>query len=501
MSQQNKELSDRYDVVIIGAGMGGSTCGAVLAKEGLSVLVAEQHSKPGGYCTSFQRKGFTFGVGLGWLTGAGKGEIIPNTLEELGLKDAIEFIELNPAMRVMGSDYNLPMIPFASHTDEWKRMFPDEEKNIDAFGQDCKALVSEMIAMGDLAPDLLGFVGKMGLMKKFLFNCPALKKYGKKAFKEAIDKSFKDPKLKVILGSFFPPDVGAVGLMCFGFPPPHYPKGGFQALSDVFTRGLTKHGGKLVFKTMVTKILIEKGKAVGAELEDGTKIHSRYVVSNVDAKQTFFKLVGKQHLNQKYIKGLEEPLFMPPNFLVSLGVDMDFKAMGFDSASLLYNRSDNLDDIFSGDPDKCSFAIEMHSFCDLSHALEGMATVQISALFPYNYKNYWKREKDGTRGEEYKKLKETVAYKLISAAEEVIPELSKHIICKDIATPLTFERYTLNSEGAIGWFPSPGAKMRSQKTPIKYLYQAGHWTFPGSGIDSVISSGRNAAQLVLKDMR
>jgi 2-polyprenyl-6-methoxyphenol hydroxylase-like FAD-dependent oxidoreductase len=57
-------LKDRYDVIVIGAGIGGLTCGALLAKKGLSVLVAEQYSRPGGYCTSFQRKGFTFGTGF-----------------------------------------------------------------------------------------------------------------------------------------------------------------------------------------------------------------------------------------------------------------------------------------------------------------------------------------------------------------------------------------------------------------------------------------------------
>lgn len=501
MSQQNKELKNRYDVVVTGAGMGGLTCGAMLAKEGLSVLVAEQHFKPGGYCTSFKRKGFHFDVGPAWLTGPEGEGIISITLKELGLKNEIEFIDLDLACRVVGSDYNLPMLPFESHIDEWKRMFPGEEKNIEAFAQNCKALYSEIMVLGETAPDLLGFGGKIGLMKKFLFDSPTLRKYDNKTCKEAINASFKDPKLRTLLGSFFPPDVGAAGLVFFALPTVQYPKGGFQALADVFAKGLTKHGGELVLKTMVTKILIENGKAVGVELEDGTGISSRYVVSNVDGRQTFLKLVGEQHLNQKYVKELEEPLFMPPNFLVSLGVDMDLKARGFDSVVILYNRSDNLDDIFSGDPDKCSVHIEMHSLCDPSHAPEGMSTVQIRALFPYNYKGYWRREKDGTRGRECKKLKEEVAEKLISAGEEVIPELSKHIVCKDIAIPLTFERYTLNSEGAIGWFPRPGAKMRSQKTPIKNLYQAGHWTYPGSGIDSVVSSGRNAAQLVLKDMR
>jgi len=90
MSQQNKGLKNQYDVVVIGAGIGGLTCGAFLAKEGLSVLVPEQHSRPGGYCTSFLRKGFTFDVGFDFFRGAERGGMFYNILEELGLKDEIQ---------------------------------------------------------------------------------------------------------------------------------------------------------------------------------------------------------------------------------------------------------------------------------------------------------------------------------------------------------------------------------------------------------------------------
>ncbi|MCX6000183.1 MAG: hypothetical protein NTU41_11525, partial [Chloroflexi bacterium] len=165
---------------------------------------------------------------------------------------------------------------------------------------------------------------------------------------------------------------------------------------------------------------------------------------------------------------------------------MDLRALGFDGTTVIFNRSDNIDDIWSGDPEKCSLWIMMHSLRDPSQAPEGMATVQLMTLFPYSYESYWRREVDGTRGEAYAGLKEALAGRLIASAEEIIPQLSKHIICQDVATPLTFERYTLNSEGAShGWFPAPGDKLRSQKTPIKNLYQAGHWTFPGAGIFTV----------------
>jgi all-trans-retinol 13,14-reductase len=496
-------IKDKYDVVVIGAGIGGLTCGALLAKEELSVLVAEQNSKPGGCCTSFQRKGFTFDAGINDLAGAERGGMLYNILEELGLKDEIEFIELTSPARIIGSDYDVPLMPLERLTEELKKMSPGEGMGIDAYVQDCKAVISEMMALAEPAPDLLGFGDKMGLMVKFLFKSPKLRKYGGKSYRQALIESFKEPKLRAILGSLFDTGWAATMPMMVAVQPAfQYPKGGVQALADVFAKGVTKHGGDLALKTLVKKIVVEDGKVTGVELADGTKVRSRYVVSNADGRQTFLKLIGEQHLSPKLAKELKETRLTDPYFLVSLGVDIDLKAMGFDGTAILYNRSDNIDDLWGGDSEKCSLVIMMHSLLDPSQAPEGMATVQIMTPLPYNYMGYWKREKDGTRSKEYKELKEALADKLIASAEKIIPQLSKHIVYKDIATPLTYERYTLNSEGAShGWFPAPGAKMRSQKTPFKNLFQAGHWTFPGCGIFCVVLSGRNAAKLVLKEFK
>ncbi len=431
--------------------------------------------------------------------------MICGTLETLGLNDEIEFIELTSPTRIVGGDYDLPLMPLEGLANGLKRIFPDEGTSIDAFVQDCKAFVPELLALAEPAPDLLGFRGKMGLMIRFLFKSPKMRRYGGMSYRQALASFFKEPKLMAILGAVLDYDLGwaATSQMLIGFPGFfYYSKGGAQALADVFAKGVTKHGRELAFKATVTKILVQDGKAAGVELADGNKISSRYIVSNIDGRQTFLQLIGKQHLSPKFVKELKETRLTEPTFLVSLGVDMDLKAMGFDGTTIVYNRSDNIDDPWSGDSERCSLWIMMHSLRDPSQAPEGMATVQIMTPFPYNYMDYWKRETDGTRGKEYTELKEALADKFIAAAEEIIPQLSKHIVCKDIATPLTFERYTLNSEGAShGWFPAPGAKMHSQKTPIKNLYQAGHWTFPGFSIFSVVLSGRNAAQLVLKDMR
>ncbi len=232
---------------------------------------------------------------------------------------------------------------------------------------------------------------------------------------------------------------------------------------------------------------------------DGNRLKSRFVVSNADGRETFLNLIGEQHLAPKLVKEMTETELSEPCFLVSLGVDLDLRAMGFDGISIIYNRCDDLDKLFSPELDYCYLSIKMHSLRDASQAPENMATVQLSTCLPYDYMENWKREKDGTCGEKYSQLKVSVADKLIVSAERFIPGLCDHIVVKDIATPLTFERYTLNCQGAnMGWFPAPGGKMRSQKTTIRNLYQTGAWTYPGPSLYAVVPSGRNAAQLVLQ---
>ena len=435
-----------------------------------------------------------------------EGGAIYDALEELKLVDEIGFIEVSPAMRIVGSDYDVAITSAEAVGEDLKSMFPAERTAIDGFLGDCEALASEMAGLMGTAPDLLGLGGKFRLMMKFFLSSPKMRKYGSKSYREVLNVFFKEPRLQAIFGTILPfqPDVMAPLMMHIlgGEPVAYYPKGGAQALAKVLAGGVARYGGEVALNTTVTKILVENGAAVGVEVAGGRKVKSRNVVSNADGRQTFLKLLGDQYLNPKFVKELKETRLSESSFLVSLGVDLDLQAMGFDGKTIIYNRSDDLDDIFSIDLDKCYLRIMMHSLRDPSQAPPNTSTVQLLTLLPYNYMGKWKVEKDGTRGKEYTELKEALADKLIASAAKLIPDLSKHIVCKDIATPLTFERYTFNSEGAqMAWFPLPGGKMRSQKTPIKGLYQAGAWTFPGASLYAVVPSGRSAAQLIIREVR
>ena len=100
----------KYDVTIIGAGIGGLVCGTYLAKAGLRVLLIEKNDNPGGCCVSFKRKGIRFDAGAHIFGSCGKHGILFNMLKKLGVNQ--EFVKLNPSEKFFFSDepYNLEKI-------------------------------------------------------------------------------------------------------------------------------------------------------------------------------------------------------------------------------------------------------------------------------------------------------------------------------------------------------------------------------------------------------
>ncbi len=84
-SLDKTEIKPEYDVIVLGAGVAGLICGTFLAKSGKKVLIIEQHSIPGGYCTSFKRKGFIFDAAVHHIGGCGKWSVVGRCLKELDI--------------------------------------------------------------------------------------------------------------------------------------------------------------------------------------------------------------------------------------------------------------------------------------------------------------------------------------------------------------------------------------------------------------------------------
>ena len=499
----------KYDVIVIGAGMGGLSCGTLLAKEGFRVLICEQSSKPGGYCVNFRRNGFTFAPAVHYLNEFGPNSQMEEAFQTLGLPRDIEFYPQDPQRRIITPYFHLTL---STDVDQFEKdlihLFPKERLSIHAYIGELKRLVKNIEGLSIRSFDLINLKEKLQLSYKFI-KTPQLLRYFGKTGQEVLDSFFKDPLLKYLLT--FGVRKGSSFLACSS-PIVWAIKGNFyyikdkelEALPQLFLRYYKAYGGEISFNTLVKKIVIEEGKARAVQIEGGEEIQSRYIVSNGDSHSTFQYLIGNDLLPDRFIRELRKREISAPTFTLYLGVDLDLAQMGFDGALVHYYPTISKNpwekkDAEGFDVEKERMTIRMDSIKNPILAPAGKHTVAVAAFAPYELFT------EGVNtSPHYVEIKEEIAQKIIGITERVIPGLSSHILIRDASTPLTYERMTLNTHGAtMGWYLSAKEllRIRSQKTPIANLYQAGHWTFPGGGIPMVIISGINAAKLVLKSMK
>ena len=120
-----------YDAIIIGAGISGLVCGCYLAKAGMKVLIVEKNAKPGGYCTSFTRKGFTFDACAHSLGGLGKEGIVSQVVKELDIDQQMKLKRFDPLDIIIAPDYKISFWSNLNKTIyELQDNFPKEAKNI-----------------------------------------------------------------------------------------------------------------------------------------------------------------------------------------------------------------------------------------------------------------------------------------------------------------------------------------------------------------------------------
>ncbi len=474
------------DVAIIGSGMGGLTCGALLARQGKKIMVFEQHVSPGGYASSFIRKGFIFDAAVHFAFECHEEGIIRRILRLLGLEDdAIKFHRIDPICKVIFPDQSL-IIPgnLSRHIDQLVQIFPDEKKGILDLFHNLEVLYSDVRAQK--------------------FTSPLFQQYKEKTFQQLLEDFIQDKQLQAIVSAFWcfistPPFKAAAIPMSMMFMSlflqgAYYPEGGFQTLIDLLVNGLKRHDGQIHLGTEVKKIVVEDNQAVGLITKKDELIKARYIVSNADARRTFFEMIGEDFLPIEFTANLKTLEICPSAFNIYLGVDMDLNSTGIDVPQIvvhqLFDYEKEYQAMESLDLDNSSFCVSVHTLTDPNLAPQGKHCVSIFTPALH-----------APPGWNWKEQKTDFAQRLIDQAESIIPQLSKHIVVQEAATPYTLERYTSNTEGAIaGWAYTPETAFRKPqpRTPIKNLYLVGHWTLPGGGISGVATSGWNLSQLLAR---
>ena len=512
---------DKYDVIIIGAGMGGLACAAWLACKGIKVLVIEQNLQPGGFCSSYKRDGFNFTPAASVLTGCTKKDsIFLRLTETLGIDKEIEFIPIEHSYHVHLPDFDYYIYSGGEEArlrfiEQLIKLFPHEEKGITAF---FKKLV-KFYQQADYAT----FLGTKPMdVVRVLLKCPTVVQNMGKTIGPFVDNYVKDPKLQAVLNmnatcAFLPPSraslMGIVMLLIEGLMSNATVKGGSQAVADAFVKSVRGNGGEVILGRLVEKILVEDGRAYGVRVinspiavsegnvpasEESEEILGKYIVSNAAARQTFFKLIDPGKVDEKFLNGLNSLEPTAPFCALFLGLDMDLKEMGLVPALHVHSSTYDLKEHFRNleskmvdeqGPDPI-FRFHLAPLSDPTSAPKGKSAFMMHYI-PAPTAGWDDPERE-------KKLVDL----MIKRAEKVIPGLSKHIVYQEFWSPMTVDKYSLSGpDASMGWALIPeqiGPKRLAQETPVKNLLLSGQWTRPALGVLSVIISGLQAAKIILE---
>jgi all-trans-retinol 13,14-reductase len=478
VTPQTSKGSDEFDVIIVGSGIAGLTCAALLSKRDYKVLVLEQHFQVGGYCSSFERKGFVFNTGVEDISGLWEKGPLTYLLRELGLPKEDLFVRNSTIYLYKGMEIRADDLE--ELTQILANMFPLEEQHLLAFFDDAQKAYAECYQDGDkygtpLPAELIAKVLGSTELVNYPRNHPHFYDWMNKTYQQKLDEYFENDDLKALLCAL----LGYVGAepdktnassaltacVAYYLHGGYFPKGGAQNFANALRDFVETHGGKVLTNHKVDKILVENGKAIGVRA--GQEIFkTSIVVANANAKTTFLELVGKDNLDKAFMENIQTLKMSPSAFMLFLGVDMDL--------SRYPTLIKDLDEGYE-------IVINSNAAPTLAPALKSSLTIIANAV----YQDFPERNTEA-----YITKKKEQAELLVHQAEKSIPELSSHVVFQDAATPKTFERYTLMPEGALYSFDqSTDVKRPYFKTPIEGLYLASASTFPGGGVEAVVISG------------
>jgi len=289
---------EKYDVIVVGAGPGGTACSALLAKWGLKVLLLDKNSQVGGKAMTVSKDGFRYEL---WpiIATPSTDTVFELVLEELGMADRMEFYLPHPLGRV---SYGTPTgeirtweIPGAGNPPNPDDLLPFLGIS-DAEMPEAMRLFTDILTMPPHEQDLLDdvdvleFLGRYKLPRSLYSFIATFESEGTQEVPNDISCASEFVKV------FKEINIKGGGL---------YPVGGFGKLYETFTDALRANNGDVILKTRVNKIAVENGHVKGVSTDKGD-FQASIVVSNAGIQPTVLKLVGAEHFDKGYVNRIRD---------------------------------------------------------------------------------------------------------------------------------------------------------------------------------------------------
>ncbi|OLP17054.1 carotene isomerase [Leptolyngbya sp. 'hensonii'] len=492
---------ETVDVVVIGSGIGGLCCAALLARYGFQVLVCESHSIPGGAAHAFEYQGFHFDSGPSLYSGLSyspSANPLRQVLDAIG--EDVPWLTYDAWGCFLPEGYFRAAVGAESFTQllaQWRG--PDAVAEWQQLQRLMEPLKAASIAIPPMA--VRSDWGMVSTLSPFLPNIlkhawTMLQLSG--PFSQLLDGVVYDPLIRNWLDllcfmlSGLPAKGTIAAEMAFMFADWYrpnvvldYPQGGGGALIGALVRGLKRYGGRLRLHAPVQQILVKQQQAVGVKLKTGEQIRARHaVVSNASGWDTL-KLLPEDTLTP--VLEERQQIRACPSFMhLHLGIEAADLPPDLECHYLIVNDWER-----GVDAPQNVVAVSIPSVLDATLAPSGKHCLHAytPATEPYELWAGLDRKSD-----RYQQLKTERSQVLWQGLERIIPDLRNRCEVTLVGTPLTHERFLRRDRGSYGpAIPAGQGLFPGCKTALKGLLCCGDSTFPGIGVPAVAASGMIAA--------
>jgi len=487
-------------IIILGAGLAGLSAGCYARMNGYRVRVFEQDTRPGGLCTSWERKGYTVHGNMAFIGGSGPGVAYHRIWRELGVVPGMRMIEYEYLIIFKGRDGTTLSMPndLDRLEKDWKEFAPEDAKRIEDFAAGARTFARYDVPI-EKAPELMG-PGDMARL--LLTRYPLLRAVGKwkKVSIGEFAEGFKNSMVRdslLVWGRIFSPELPVALLMAIlawghkkscGFP-----EGGALRMARAIESRLLELGGEVHYRSRVGKILVDGDRAVGIRLADGSEHRADYVISAADGRTTIFDMLEGRYVDGKIQRYYERVPLAAPTIIVGLGVARTFEDVPWSGAGTVYFLDKP---VHIAGREIRELRPMIYNF-DPTLAPAGKTFVRFYIPSDYDYWSSLARDP-----EDYRAEKERIAETLVGFLDGLYPGFASRLEMRDVATPLTFERYTGNWKASpLGWDCTTKTffrRMRKTLPGLGQFFMTGQWVEPGGGIPTVAVSGRNVIQLVCR---
>lgn len=492
-------LVSTKSIIVIGAGIAGLSAGCYAQMNGFDSQIFELHTIPGGLCTSWRREGYLFDGAIRYLVGSGPRAKAHRMWQELGALHNRPVVNYADYLAVEDHDGRAfhfytdvdrledHMLSLAANDRSTIRQFTNAVRSFADFDLPLDPTPDDALENLQMGMTMLPFVGPL-----LRWNNTSLRNFAAR---------FRDPLLRTGLVEFmqfapadFPLMLALTTLSQLSNGIAGYPIGGSLAFAESIARRYEALGGTIHYQSRVARILVCNDRAVGVQLEDGSEVQGDIIISAADGRRTIFDLLQGRSVDESVAEYYRTLSPAQSIVQVSLGVARDFSqeppALSFPLAQPIQQGRVTLDRL----------VVKHYSFDPT------MAPKRKSVLTLWCEANYddWLDLRQTPAA--YEAEKQRLADAVVHALDVRYPGLAAKTEVVDVATPVTYERYTGNWRGSIfGWAMSKrkldlmmGGGMAKTLPALGNFYMIGQWVEPGGNVQLSAASGRDVLEIICR---